>query len=111
MPKPKTLGELQAGFEITFAKGNQRTWQARSYELERLVSFFGKTRFVDSIFKADIETFEAWLWEHFACSPRRRRGYVLLGAQWYDWMEDHEYVEFNFNPFRRYLRRSTRKSV
>jgi hypothetical protein len=104
MSKPKTLGELQAPFELLAAK-NKRSWYTRSEELDRIVLFLGKDRAIDSIFRSDIAAFDAWMFEFKGYSPATRRMTIQCGARWYTWMEDHEHIEFNFNPFLRYLRK------
>ena len=102
MSKPKTLGELQAPFELTHTK-NRRTWDGVARDCEKIVKFLGKERAVDSVFKADVAALDAWMVEFGGYSDATRKGVIKTGSRWYKWMEDFEHIEFNFNPFLRYL--------
>jgi len=95
----KTLGELQAGFELNGGAWKHRTYKARALAAERIVEYFGKDRMPDTIFKEDVLRFGEWLALKKNLGPKTIRQLFGVGNQWYRWMEANGEIEYNFNPF------------
>src|SRR5271154_1334765 len=109
MDKFNRLGVRQAQFEGAMqSQLRYSTYRGYSYALDIIVSYLGAERPPESVFKQDVVDLIEWLKKTRNIKEKTILSYLRAGSSFYGWMEDMDYIEFNFNPFLRYRRKSWR---
>jgi hypothetical protein len=105
MAKALLLKDLQVMYEQEILLGGRSsTFHTVGRELAPIQDFFGDWRPGD-IFKANVQEFVDAMSKNF--KEGKIAEHLRRGRAFYNWLEAHEYVEFNHNPFTRWLKEHT----
>lgn len=99
----RTLHSLQAEFEKTIYGERSKKMYAQC--LTAMVDYFdGRTRRPEDVFRFEIPALREYLMKSRGIAESTVYYYMRVGSSFYSWMDLHEYVPPDYNPFRQYTK-------
>lgn len=104
--KRPNLHDCQAEYEKTLYNHATRVAYCRC--LDRIVRYFGPERNPADVFRHELPGFWDWMKQNYVQRPTTTYWVTRVGSAFYTWMDMYEYVPPDYNPFRRYRKRTVR---